>query len=166
MRVTDLLRTMDIFEALPSEELETIAQLLRERRLAEAEVLCRQGDPGDALFIVTGGRIRLSTTDPSGNEKVLTYFTDGQFFGEMSLLTGAPRSATASAETDSQVLVLVKQSFDQLLAGHAQIQRHILKVVSQRTLHTNQQLPAEEPGSSVSVGAGRVYAILDRKSVV
>ncbi len=50
---------MDIFEALPSEELETIAQLLRERRLVEAEVLCRQGDPGDALFIVTGGRIRL-----------------------------------------------------------------------------------------------------------
>src|SRR6202158_814111 len=76
MRVTDLLRTMDIFEALASEELETIAQLLRERRLAESEVLCRQGDPGDALFIVTGGRIRLSTTDPSGNEKILTYFTD------------------------------------------------------------------------------------------
>src|SRR5438309_4024918 len=100
MRVTDLLRTMDIFEALLSEELGTIAQLLRERRLAETEVLCRQGDPGDALFIVTGGRIRLSTTDPSGNEKVLTYFTDGQFFGEMSLLTGAPRSATATAETD------------------------------------------------------------------
>src|SRR3979409_1623747 len=106
MRVTDLLRTMDIFEALAHKELETIAQLLRERRLAEAEVLCRQGNPGDALFIVTGGRIRLSTTDPSGNEKVLTYFTDGQFFGEMSLLTGAPRSATASAETGSQAVRL------------------------------------------------------------
>src|SRR5690348_6270335 len=159
MRVTDLLRTMDIFEALPSEELETIAQLLRERRLAEAEVLCRQGDPGDALFIVTGGRIRLSTTDPSGNEKVLTYFTDGQFFGEMSLLTGAPRSATATAESDSQLLVLDKEAFDNLLASHAQIMREMLKVVSQRTLQTNQQLLADEPGNAVSVGAGHVYAI-------
>jgi CRP-like cAMP-binding protein len=159
MRVTDLLRTMDIFEALPSEELETIAQLLRERRLAEAEVLCRQGDPGDALFIVTGGRIRLSTTDPSGNEKVLTYFTDGQFFGEMSLLTGAPRSATATAESDSQLLVLDKDAFDQLLASHAQIMREMLKVVSQRTLQTNQQLLADEPGNAVTVGAGHVYAI-------
>src|SRR3979409_211536 len=159
MRVTDLLRTMDIFEALAHKELETIAQLLRERRLAEAEVLCRQGNPGDALFIVTGGRIRLSTVDPSGNEKVLTYFTDGQFFGEMALLTGDPRSATATAESDSQVLVLQRHDFDQLLAGHAQIMREMLKVVSQRTLHTNQQLLAEEPGSSVSVGAGRVYAI-------
>ncbi len=159
MRVTDLLRTMDIFEALPTQELETIAQLLRERRLAETDVLCRQGDPGDALFIVTGGRIRLSTSDPSGNEKVLTYFTDGQFFGEMSLLTGAPRSATATAETDSQVLVLDKRAFDQLLASDAQIMREMLKVVSQRTLHTNQQLLADEPGNAVSVGAGRVYAV-------
>lgn len=159
MRVTDLLRTMDIFEALPSEELETIAQLLRERRLAEAEVLCRQGDPGDALFIVTGGRIRLSTQDPSGNEKVLTYFTDGQFFGEMSLLTGAPRSASATAETDSQLLVLDKQDFDDLLASRAQIMREMLKVVSQRTLHTNQQLLAEEPGNAVTVGAGHVYVV-------
>jgi CRP-like cAMP-binding protein len=159
MRVTDLLRTMDIFEALPSEELEKIAQLLRERRLLESEVLCRQGEPGDALFIVTGGRIRLSTMDPSGNEKVLTYFTDGQFFGEMALLTGAPRSATATAESDSQVLVLPKSDFDQLLATHAQIMREMLKVVSQRTLQTNQQLLAEEPGSSVSVGAGRVIAV-------
>lgn len=155
MRVTDLLRTMDIFEALPSEELETIAQLLRERRLDESDVLCRQGEPGDALFIVTGGRIRLSTTDPSGNEKVLTYFTDGQFFGEMALLTGAPRSATATAETDSQVLVLHKEAFDRLLASHPQIMREMLKVVSQRTLNTNQQLLADEPGTNVTVGGGR-----------
>src|SRR4051794_39901656 len=159
MRVTDLLRTMDIFEALASDELERIAQLLRERRLLEGEVLCRQGEPGDALFIVTGGRIRLSTTDPSGNEKILTYFTDGQFFGEMSLLTGAPRSATATAETDAQLLVLDKRAFDQLLASDAQIMREMLKVVSQRTLHTNQQLLADDPGNAVTVGAGRVYAI-------
>jgi pilus assembly protein CpaE len=90
---------------------------------------------------------------------VLTYFTDGQFFGEMALLTGAPRSATATAETDSQLLVLAKEDFDQLLADHAQIMREMLKVVSQRTLQTNQQLLAEEPGSSVTVGGGRVYAV-------
>ncbi|MDQ6671480.1 MAG: cyclic nucleotide-binding domain-containing protein, partial [Chloroflexota bacterium] len=159
MRVTDLLRTMDIFSALPSEKLETIAHLLRERRLAESEVLCRQGEPGDAMFIVTGGRIRLSTIGPSGNEKVLTYFTDGQFFGETALLTDAPRSATATAETDSQLLVLDKAAFDRLIANHAQSMREILKVVSRRTLQTNQQLLAEEGGNAVSVGAGGVYAI-------
>jgi pilus assembly protein CpaE len=54
---------------------------------------------------------------------------------------------------------LDKQAFEQLLSTHAQIMREMLKIVSQRTLHTNQQLLADEPGSSVSVGAGRVYAI-------
>jgi CRP-like cAMP-binding protein len=159
MRVTDLLRTMDIFEALPAEELATIASLLREQRLRETEVLCRQGEVGDALFIVTGGRIRLSASDPSGHEKVLTHFTDGQFFGEMALLTGAPRSATATAATDAQVLVLGKHDFDNLLASHPQILREMLKVVSQRTVQTNQQLLAEEPRSNVVVGSGRVYAV-------
>jgi pilus assembly protein CpaE len=90
---------MDIFEALPSEELETIAQLLSERRLTEAEV------------------------------------------------------------SDCQLLVLDKDAFDELLASRAQIMREMLKVVSQRTLNTNQQLLADEPGNAVSTGAGGVYAI-------
>src|SRR5260370_33386209 len=88
------------------------------------------GGPGVALFIVNGGRIRLSTTDPSGNEKILTYFTDGQFFGEMSLLTGSPRSATATPETDSQVPVLRQPSFHHPPGGHAPITRHMLQAVS------------------------------------
>jgi len=159
MRVTDLLRTMDIFEHLPSEEREKIARLLRERRLMEGQVLCRQGEPGDAMFIVTGGRIRLSTTDRNGNEKVLTHFTDGQFFGETALLTGASRSATAIADTESRVLVLQKNDFEQLLSANAQILREMLRVLSQRTVQTNQQLLAEELGSTASAGSGRVYAI-------
>ena len=158
MKVTDLLRTMDIFENLPAEEIEKIARLLRERRLAENDVLCRQGEMGDAMFIVTGGRIRLSTQDPTGNEKVLTYFTDGQFFGEMALLTGAPRSATAMAASESRVLVLQRQDFDELLSSHAEIMREMLKIISQRTVQTNQQLMAEDTGSSVSQGPGKVYA--------
>ena len=160
MRVTDLLRTMDIFEALPAEELETIAQLLRERRLAESEVLCRQGEPGDAMFIVTGGRIRLSTTDPSGHEKILTYFTDGQFFGEMSLLTGAPRSATAIRRNGQPGPGPGQASVRR--AARLATPRSCAKCSkSSRSarMQTNQQLLADEPGNSVSVGAGRVYAI-------
>jgi CRP-like cAMP-binding protein len=150
---------MDIFRTLPAAELETIARALRERRLAAGEVLCHQDDPGDALFIVTGGRIRLSTTSQHGTETVLAYFGDGQFFGEMALLTGAPRSATAVAETDCQLLILDKLTFDALLSGRTQIMREILKVVSQRTLKTNQQLLAQADDNPSGTGQGRVFAI-------
>jgi pilus assembly protein CpaE len=158
MRVTDLLRTMDIFEHLPSDELEKIARLLRERRLAEDQVLCREGDPGDAMFIVTGGKIRLATADGEA-EKTLAYFSDGQFFGEMSLLTGEPRSTSAIAETESRVLVLQKDDFDSLLTNNAQIMREMLKVVSERTMQTNQQLLADDGPAAVASGAGLVYVV-------
>jgi CRP-like cAMP-binding protein len=159
MRVRDLLRSMDIFAKLPATDLETIAHLLRERRLAAGEVLCRQGEPGDALFIVTGGRIRLSTTSQSGAETILAHFSDGQFFGEMALLTGAPRSATAVAETDCQLLVLDRQTFDDLMAGHAHVMREMLKVISRRTVQTNQQFLAQVDSDSTGAGAGRIVAI-------
>ena len=159
MRVTDLLRTMDIFEHLPSDELEKIARLLRERRLAEDQVLCREGDPGDAMFIVTGGKIRLATMDGAGSEKVLAYFSDGQFFGEMSLLTGEPRSASAIAETESRVLVLPKEDFDSLLSNNTQIMREMLKVVSERTMQTNQQLMSDEGAATVTAGAGQIFVV-------
>lgn len=159
MKVPDLLRTMDIFENLPAEDLDSIARLLRERHLAEGEVLFRQGDPGDAMFIVTGGTIRLWSADPAGGESTLARLSDGQFFGEMALLTGAPRASTASAETESRVLVLQRDDFDQVLASNAPIMREMLKVVSQRTVQTNQQLLAEHPGSGAAVGGGRVYVV-------
>lgn len=159
MKVTDLLRTMDIFEQLPAEDLEKIARLLRERRLAEGEVLMRQGEPGDAMYVVTGGKIRLAVTDPNGNEKVLTHFTDGQFFGETALLTGAPRAATATAESESRVLVLPKADFDALMSSNAQIMREMLKVLSQRTVQTNQALLADDSTGPSTAGAGRVYAV-------
>ncbi len=159
MRAIDLLRTMDIFENLPAGDLETIARMLRERHLAEGEVLFHQGEAGDAMFVVTGGRIRLWTADAAGGETMLAQLADGQFFGEMALLTGAPRSTTASADTDSRVLVLQREDFDQLLATNAQIMREMLKVVSQRTVQTNQQLLAEEPSSATATGGGKVYAV-------
>jgi pilus assembly protein CpaE len=84
----------------------------------------------------------------------------------MALLTGAPRSASATAETESQVLVLQKHDFDQLLAAHSSIMREMLNVISQRTLQTNQQLLAEEPGSAAAVGAGRVYAVFSPRGGV
>ncbi len=159
VNVIDLLRTMDIFENLPEGDLEAIANILRERRLARDEVLFRQGDAGDAMYIVTGGRIRLSASDVPGPHATLAQLTDGQFFGEMALLTGTPRSTTAAAEMDSVLLVLEREDFDHLLAGNAQIMREMLKVVSQRTVQTNQQLLADGSSSATFSGAGRVVAV-------
>src|SRR5919199_5854410 len=106
--IIDVLRSMDLFGHLPEEELPKIARLLREQKARENELIFGQGDPGDALYIVLQGRVRIATSDNSGRERVLAFYGPGEFFGDMAVLTGAPRSATARATTPVRVLQLRK----------------------------------------------------------
>src|SRR5689334_21029918 len=111
-RVIELLRSMDLFGELPEPELNKIARLLKEVKAAENDVIFVQGEPGDALYIVLTGRVRIATTDHFGRERVLAFYGPGEFFGDMAVLTGEPRSATASASTDVRLLQLRKEDFD------------------------------------------------------
>src|SRR5437870_8076256 len=115
-QVIDLLRSMDIFADLSHEELAKIARLLKEHKVRENDAIFAQGDPGDSLYIVLQGRVRIATSDNFGRERVLAFYGPGEFFGDMAVLTGAPRSATATASTDLRLLQLRKDDFDTLLA--------------------------------------------------
>jgi CRP-like cAMP-binding protein len=92
-RTTDLLRALDIFKDVPSEDLTAVAGVLHERRLAEGQVLYRQAEAADALYIVIGGRIRTVSVARDGREEVRAHYTDGQLFGEMALLASVPPSS-------------------------------------------------------------------------
>lgn len=157
--VTELLRSMDIFEELPLEDIERIAALLTEEKLPDAARLFDQGDAGDAMYIVTGGSIKLFTVDDAGTERVLTHFGDGDFFGEMALLTGAPRSASAEAAEDSRALVLRKDDFDQFVASNPVVMREMLKVVTKRQTATNRRMVEDEDTLRTAAGTGKVYVI-------
>lgn len=157
--VTELLRSMDIFEELPLEDIERIAGLLTEAKYPAGTVLFNQGDPGDAMYIVTGGRIKLYTVDASGVERVLTHFGDGDFFGEMALLTGQARSASAMAAEDSRVLVLTKEAFDAFVATNPVVMREMLKVVSKRQTATAKKVVEDEEALQVAAGTGKVFVV-------
>ncbi|HTD76297.1 MAG TPA: cyclic nucleotide-binding domain-containing protein, partial [Chloroflexota bacterium] len=89
-RVVELLRSMDLFSDLDDSELSKIARLLKEHKVSENEVIFNQGDPGDGLYIILQGRVRIATTDSFGRERVLAFYGPGEFFGDMAVLTGAP----------------------------------------------------------------------------
>src|SRR5436190_12714039 len=125
---------MDIFQDLPEDRLQEIAALLEEQRGPAGTTLFREGDVGDSMLIVTAGRVRTSTRDSAGRELTLAVFGDGEFFGETGVLTGGPRTADATAEVDSGVLVLRKAEFDQYLAQNPAVMRTMLKVISQRQM--------------------------------
>jgi len=148
--VTDLLRQADVFARLSDLQLRKIRKLLRERHIDQNQVIFRQGDLADALYIVLAGRIRISVNNPTGNEKVLNFAGVGDVVGEMGLLSGDPRSATATTSTDAILLHLRKADFDSLLTNDVDFMRELARVVARRREATQQRAFDENDG-----GAGR-----------
>ena len=142
-RVIELLHSMDIFAELSDDELSKVARLLKEQKVRENETVFNQGDPGDSLYVVLQGRVRIGTSDNFGRERVLAFYGPGEFFGDMAVLTGAPRSATAMASTDSRLLQLRKDDFDTLLATSVGIMRGMLRVMVERQAAMNTRLTQE-----------------------
>lgn len=163
-KYVDLLKTMDIFQGLDEAFLARVSDLLKERRVQAGTMLFRQGDSGEAMYIVLSGRIKIFTHDATGAEKVLAFNTEGSFFGESALLTGEPRSASAEAATDSRLLVLSKPDFNRLLADNATVLRAMLQVVARRQAATNLRLVQEMAETEVgAVGQGQVYTVFSPK---
>src|SRR5438477_4356070 len=154
-RVIELLQSMDIFAELTDDELSKIARLLKEHKVRENETVFTQGDPGDSLYIVLQGRIRIATSDNYGRERVLAFYGPGEFFGDMAVLTGAPRSATATASTDVRLLHLRKDDFDMLVATSVGIMRGMLRVMVERQTTMNTRL-MQEAGANQGDVRGQV----------
>jgi CRP-like cAMP-binding protein len=125
------LRRIDLFAALESPELELLARGLRKVRFAAGEPIIRQGEAGDSLFIIAEGDVIVSLGQGGINQSVTT-LGPGQFFGEMSLLTGEPRSATCSARTDVVAQVIDHATFRKLLAERPQVAEHLSTLLATR----------------------------------
>src|SRR5579871_177698 len=157
-----LLQHVEIFENLNDAELEKVGDLVRERRFRANQPLFEQGDAGDALYIVAEGRLKAFIRD-GHNEKVLAFYSEGQVLGEMSLLTGEPRSASATAETDARVLAIRKEDFDAYLASNVNTMREMMRVIAMRQAQTNIRLTRErdeEPESpDIPAMVGKVFTV-------
>jgi len=95
--------------------LEHLAGTLRRRRFRRGEVIMHQGDPGDSLHIVAAGAVKILLPSAEGEEAIIATLRPGDYFGELALLDGAPRSATATALEASDTLVLPRSVFVELL---------------------------------------------------
>src|SRR5918998_6640214 len=122
----DALRSCPLFEHADESVLRSIANGLRRRRFRRNEVIFHQGDPGDSLHIVGNGAVKIVLPSAEGEEAIIATLREGDFFGELSLLDGAPRSATAAAVEPSETLVLPRSAFMQLLDGDPGLRNALL----------------------------------------
>jgi len=104
-----------LLAVLSEVEQEALAAMLMPRRMLKGQPVFLQGDPGDEMYLLLDGRIRISCESISGRDITLCFLKDGGFFGEMALLDGEPRSATAYAESNGTLLVLRRADFQRFL---------------------------------------------------
>ena len=121
------LRRCALFARVDDATLETVCASLRVRRYRRNETIFHQGDPGDALYIVESGSVKVVLPSPEGEDAAIIATLDrGAFFGELALLDGAEHSATAIAVEPTQALVLRREPFEQLVEDQPDLNRALM----------------------------------------
>jgi CRP-like cAMP-binding protein len=119
-----------LFSGMDVLSLQVIARTLRARRFRRGEVLFHEGDPGDALFVVASGAVKVVVPSEDGEEAILATLRRGDFLGELALLDGAPRSASAIALEATEVLALPRDQFRSLVAAEPAIRDALLTALA------------------------------------
>lgn len=140
MQVVELIKQIPIFESLETADLEDLADATRLMSLKSGQTLFRKGDEGTALYIVRRGAVKIVLPSRIGDEIIVTILSEGEFFGEMSLLDGEPRSADAIAIDASDVLVLRRSDFLSFLQSNENAIKAVLSLLSRRLRLTDEML--------------------------
>jgi CRP-like cAMP-binding protein len=123
----DSLARVPLFEGLTTGELESLAARTREVRVDTGSEVIRQGDTGTAFYVITAGALEIRI-----DGRAVNVLRTGSFLGELALLFGAPRNATAVALEPTTLLVMDKEDFTALLAEMPSVENKLLAVVAQR----------------------------------
>jgi CRP/FNR family transcriptional regulator, cyclic AMP receptor protein len=124
------LRRCQLFSGCDAAVLQAIAGRLRVRRFRRNEVIFHQGDAGDALHTIVSGSVKIVLPSAEGDEAIIATLHAGDFFGELALLDGQPRSATATAIEPTETLSLSRSVFLELLNSHADLRDALLAALS------------------------------------
>ena len=136
----DVLAPIPLFAKLPVPERAELAGMLQSKRFGAHQPVVWLGEQGDDFYIVHTGKVAVSCPDEAGKEVTLGTLGPGQFFGEISLLDGGPRTATVRTLRDSTMLVLTRDDFLQFLRRHPDASIYMLKILGQRQRETNEKL--------------------------
>ena len=136
--IQSLLAQVPLFSGLAPGELDGLTALVRRHRYEEGEVVFHEGDAGTALFIIDTGEVKIVLGSAEGKEVVPSLFGQGDFFGELALFDGEPRSADAVAKEASQLLIIRREDFLRFLADHPQVAMSLLAIVSRRLRRTDE----------------------------
>lgn len=128
-----------LFSGVGEEAIGVMARLCQTRRLPQGQTLFVKGDPGDALYGVRRGQIRIETGTTGGERLTIEVFGPGDLFGEIAVLDGRPRSADAVAQEDAELFVLPRAEFLTTIERDARLAIRIIELLCARLRATNER---------------------------
>ena len=135
-----LLRTIPLFSGVCDPELEQIAGVAAHRKVSRGTVIVRSGDPTDSLYILINGSARVMNSDEEGREVILSILGPGDFFGEMGLIDGSPRSANVVAAEACELLFLSKDALQRCLQDNFQVVQKLMKTLVMRLREADRKI--------------------------
>ncbi len=136
----ELFRRVPLFSGLEREDLESLISVTTRRTYLKEAVIFFEHDAGDALFMIVSGRVKVTILSDDGREIILAVLSDNDFFGEMSLLDNQPRSATAIAMRETEMVVLHQKDFLSIVEKRPRVLINLLATLSSRLRKANQQI--------------------------
>ena len=136
----ELLRTVPIFSELTDGDITSLAKLSSRRRYPKDTVVFFENEEGDSFFMILAGRIKVTILGDDGREVILSMLGPGDFFGEMALLDNEPRSATAIAVEETELLSLSRTDFQSVLTDNRSITTALIKILTARLRRANHQI--------------------------
>ena len=134
------LEKIPLFADLGSIELQILGSLLKQREYRKDAIILKQDEPGEALFMIVKGRVKVVLYGEKGREIILSTLKERDFFGEMALLDGSPRSASVIAQVPSKILVLERRDFIEQTIKKPQIALKVLEEMSKRLREADEKI--------------------------
>ena len=136
----DRLRTAPLFAALDDDAANALRSSMVEQRLGKGETLFSEGEPGEKLYLIESGKIKLSHTSSDGRESIIAVLGAGEMLGELSLFDPGARTATAIAVTNTKLLSLSHEALLPWLVGRPDLAVALLAALARRLRRTNEAL--------------------------
>ena len=127
-----MIENISIFAGLTPEDLELIEQRMVRRSYPKSTIILSEGDSSDSLYLILSGKVKVFLNDESGKEAIINYQEAGEYFGELSLIDESRRSASIMTVEKTNLAVITKQAFYQIMNDNPAIAIHLLKDLVQR----------------------------------
>ena len=136
----NLFKQIPLFSTLRDEELEAILKLSFIKKCPKDTIILLEDEEGDTLFIILKGKVKVTTFSEGGKEVIFSILSEGDFFGDMSLLDGKPRSATVISIEDSELRLIRRIDFKKLVEMHPGIALKLLEELTSRLRKADERI--------------------------